>query len=319
MDTQLEGILPVDKPQGCTSHDVVARLRRLTGVRKIGHAGTLDPMATGVLLLCLGRATRVVSYLTDAEKEYRFRVRLGVSTDTYDAEGQVVARSDAIPTDAETIRRAVAQFEGEIDQIPPMFSALKVGGRRLYDLARQGEVVERTARRVRIRLIEVERLSEADLDLRAVCSKGTYVRSLAQDLGQALGCGGHVTVLRRTRVGGVRVEDCETLEAIEKACGEGELPSLLLPMERALLRLPVLSLDWQGLTRFCSGASVPVEEMPPTPAEEGQMRVVGRDGLLYGIGVRAGAGAIRPTAVLREMNKVLKLATETHGIAQKPL
>ncbi|OGG49272.1 MAG: tRNA pseudouridine(55) synthase TruB [Candidatus Handelsmanbacteria bacterium RIFCSPLOWO2_12_FULL_64_10] len=301
----LEGILPVDKPQGWTSHDVVARLRRLTGVRRIGHAGTLDPMATGVLLLCLGRATRVVSFLTDAEKEYRFRVRLGVSTDTYDAEGQVVARSDVIPTDLDAVRRTVAQFEGEIDQVPPMFSALKVGGRKLYDLARRGEVVERTARRVHIRQIEVEGLRGADLDLRVVCSKGTYVRSLADDLGRVLGCGGHVTALRRTRVGEVRVEACETPEAIEGACQEGGLPSLLLPMERALLRLPAFSLDWGGLVRFCSGANVRVEGI--APLEEGQridhpmqVRVVGRDGHLYGIGVWVGAGVVRAKAVLRE-------------------
>lgn len=312
----LEGILPVDKPQGWTSHDVVARLRGLAGVRRIGHAGTLDPMATGVLLLCLGRATRVVSYLTDAEKEYRFRIRLGVSTDTYDAEGQVVARSDAIPADIETVRRAAAQFEGEIDQVPPMFSALKVRGRKLYDLARRGEVVERTARRVCIRLIEVERLCGADLDLRVICSKGTYVRSLSDDLGRVLGCGGHVTALRRTRVGEVRVEDCEPLEAIEKACGEGRLPPLLLPMERALLRLPVLGLDWQGLIRFCSGASVSVEGMSSTPSEEGRMRVVGRDGRLYGIGMRVGVGVIRATTVLREAKNMVN--RDTQGEASDP-
>lgn len=298
MADSLEGILPVDKPQGWTSHDVVARLRRLTGVRRIGHAGTLDPMATGVLLLCLGRATRVVSFLTDAEKEYRFRVRLGVSTDTYDAEGQVVSRSDAVPTDLEAVRRAVAQFEGVIEQVPPMFSALKVGGRKLYDLARRGEVVERRARRVRIRQIEVERLCGADLDLQVVCSKGTYVRSLADDLGRALGCGGHVTELRRTRVGEMRVEACETLEGIEKACREGGVSSLLLPMDLALVRLPVLSLDRESLVRFCSGANVRVEGV--APPEEEQVKVVGQDGRLYGIGVRVGAGAVRATAVLRE-------------------
>lgn len=298
MTDLFEGILPVDKPQGWTSHDVVARLRRLTGVRRIGHAGTLDPMATGVLLLCLGRATRVVSFLADAEKEYRFRVRLGVSTDTCDAEGQVVARSDAIPDDLDAVRRAVARFEGEIEQVPPMFSALKVGGRKLYDLARRGEVVERAARRVHIRQIEVERLCGADLDLRVVCSKGTYVRSLADDLGRALGCGGHVTALRRTRVGEVRVEGCEAMEGVEKACQEGRLSALILPMERALLRLPALSLEPGDLVRFCSGANVWVGGAA-APDEE-QVRVLGRDGGLYGIGVWVGAGVVRAKAVLRE-------------------
>jgi tRNA pseudouridine55 synthase len=240
----------------------------------------------------------VVSFLTDAEKEYRFRVRLGVSTDTCDAEGQVVARSDAIPADLDAVRRAAARFEGEIEQVPPMFSALKVGGRKLYDLARRGEVVERAARRVHIRQIEVERLCGADLDLRVVCSKGTYVRSLADDLGRALGCGGHVTALRRTRVGEVRVEGCETLKGIEKACQEGGLSALILPMERALLRLPALSLDPGGLVRFCSGANVRAEGTA-TPGEE-QVRVVGRDGRLYGIGVWVGAGVVRAKAVLRE-------------------
>jgi tRNA pseudouridine55 synthase len=302
-DSRLEGILPVDKPEGWTSHDVVARLRRLSGARKVGHAGTLDPMATGVLLLCLGRATRVASFLTEAEKEYRVRIRLGISTDTFDAEGRVIERSDAIPADVEAVRGAVASFEGEIDQIPPMFSAVKVGGRRLYDLARRGEVVDRAARRVCIRQVEVKRLSGADLDLRVVCSKGTYVRALADDLGRALGCGGHVAALRRIRVGEVSVEDCERIEAIEQICQEGRLSSRLLPVEHALLQLPVVKLDRPELVRFCSGANVSVEDIS-SGGEKRRVRVVGSDGHLYGIGVWAGTGSMRAASVLRELERM---------------
>lgn len=297
----MDGILPVDKPTGWTSHDVVARVRRLSGVRRVGHAGTLDPLATGVLLLCLGRATRVVSYLTDAEKEYRTRLRLGVATDTFDAEGQVIFRSEAVPSDPEVVRNAVRAFEGEIEQVPPMFSAVKVGGKKLYEMARRGEAVARTPRKVFVRRIEVEGIEGADLDLRVVCSKGTYIRALADDLGQRLGCGAHVTALRRTRVGDFSLPGCLTLEKVAAACETGGLSALVLSADRALSHLPTVRLDGQRLRRFCSGAEVMAADA--AFSEGGEFRVDGEDGLFYGIGAWVREGALRARVVLRDLEE----------------
>ena len=300
MAETLEGILPVDKSEGWTSHDVVAKIRRLIGVRKVGHAGTLDPMATGVLLLCLGRATRLVSYLVAKEKEYRVSVRLGIATDTFDAEGVVVERSEAVPSDLNTIRKSLERFEGEIDQVPPMFSALKVGGKKLYSLARRGKVVEREPRKVHIHKIELEGLDGRDLNLRVVCSKGTYVRTLADDLGRSLGCGGHVASLRRIRVGDIRVEDCETIDAVVMSYRDGRLAESLLPTDYPILELPAIQLDRSILTRFCSGQRVHPENRFSGP-EGSKVRVVGCDGLFYGIGTFARDDTIRASSVFREV------------------
>ena len=255
-------------------------------------------MATGVLLICLGRATRVVSFLTDWDKEYRVRIRLGVSTDTFDADGRVVSTSESVPSDLETVRRAVECFEGEIEQLPPMYSAVKVGGRKLYELARRGEVARREPRKVRVHRIEIGGMRGADLDLRIVCSKGTYVRALADDLGRSLGCGGHVAVLRRTRVGDVRIEDCETIPSVEELVDKGELASRLLPLDLALMNLPGLKLEPHALARFCRGAAVGVSgaTFEDSPS---QVRVSDADGQVYGIGEWNREGSLRATTVLR--------------------
>ena len=210
------GLVVVDKPAGITSHDVVARVRRLAGTRKVGHAGTLDPMATGVLVLGLNRATRLLGHLTLTDKAYAATVRLGTTTTTDDAEGEVV---DSQPTDGLTetaVRDALAAFVGEIDQVPSAVSAIKVDGRRAYARVRDGEQVDLPARRVTVHSIEVTALDleRASFDIEVRCSSGTYIRAIARDLGAALGVGGHLTALRRTAVGPFVIDDAHTLDAL---------------------------------------------------------------------------------------------------------
>ncbi|MCC5831781.1 MAG: tRNA pseudouridine(55) synthase TruB [Chlamydiales bacterium] len=203
----MEGILLVDKPQGRTSFSLIRSLRRLTGIRKIGHAGTLDPFATGVMVMLIGREyTRLSDKLLFQDKEYIAELSLGVSTDTYDCDGKVVARSKKIPS-FEQIENALGYFQGEIEQIPPMFSAKKIGGKKLYELARNGEEIERTPAIVKVET-SLLTYNYPNLCLRIACSKGTYIRSIAHELGQRLGCGAHLSQLKRTRSGSFTIEEC---------------------------------------------------------------------------------------------------------------
>lgn len=240
------GILLVDKPQGVTSHDVVARARRLLGTRKVGHAGTLDPMATGLLLLGVDSATRLLTYLVGLDKEYTATILLGVATDTDDAEGDVVARLDASHVTDSAIASGIAALTGAIEQVPSSFSAIKVDGRRAYDRARAGEQVELAARPVTIRAFDVLATRRAgtgiELDVRVACSSGTYVRALARDLGAGLEVGGHLTALRRTRVGPFSVTDAVELPD-PRVDPEAAAPALLDPAEVAGRLFPVVRLD----------------------------------------------------------------------------
>jgi tRNA pseudouridine55 synthase len=215
------GLVIVDKPGGVTSHDVVARVRRLAGTRKVGHAGTLDPMATGVLVVGVEKATRLLGYLTLTEKEYAATIRLGESTSTDDAEGEITGGASAADVSAETLSTAVTGLTGEIEQVPPAVSAVKVDGQRAYRLTRAGAAPELAARPVTVYEFTVTGTTPVpggagllDVDATVRCSSGTYIRALARDLGAALGTGGHLTRLRRTRVGGYRVEDARTLEQL---------------------------------------------------------------------------------------------------------
>ncbi len=247
------GLLVVDKPAGMTSHDVVARVRRLAGTRKVGHAGTLDPMATGVLVLGLDRATRLLGHLTLTEKAYDATIRLGAVTTTDDAEGEVVATS---PVDAVTeaaVREALAGFVGEIDQVPSSVSAVKVGGRRAYERVRAGEQVELVARRVRIEEIRVRDVRPGEVDVAVRCSSGTYIRALARDLGEQLGVGGHLTALRRTAVGPYGLSDAHPLEQLE-----GDLPVLTLA-DAARQGFPGVDLDEDGATDVRFGRKLPAQ------------------------------------------------------------
>ena len=215
-----DGLVIVDKPAGWTSHDVVARVRRLAGTKKVGHAGTLDPMATGVLVLGIGRATRLLGHLQVADKEYEATIRLGESTVTDDAEGDVVERADASHLTTDHIRTAILPLTGDIQQVPTVVSAIKVDGKRSYARVRAGEDVELRARPVTVSVFELRDVRHArtvvDADVHVVCSTGTYVRALARDLGAALGVGGHLTMLRRTRVGGFALPDAKSLEELEQ-------------------------------------------------------------------------------------------------------
>ena len=210
----LEGLVVVDKPAGMTSHDVVARIRRLAGTRRVGHAGTLDPMATGVLVIGVGRATRLLGHLALHDKDYDATLRLGVRTTTDDADGEVIERRDASGVSDDALRDAVSEHTGELDQVPSSVSAVKVAGERAYKRVRQGEDVVLAARRVHVARFDVIARRGDDVDVAVTCSTGTYVRALARDVGAALGVGAHLTALRRTRVGGFTIDQAATLEAL---------------------------------------------------------------------------------------------------------
>lgn len=237
------GMINVYKEPGYTSHDVVARLRGILKQKKIGHTGTLDPAAQGVLPVCLGIGTRLCDLLTDRDKTYCAVLLLGQETDTQDITGKVLReeREKAMTLDEENIRRTVGGFIGDYNQIPPMYSALKVQGKKLYELARQGKTVEREARPVKIYEIEIEEISLPRIRLTVSCSKGTYIRTLCHDIGEALGCAGCMEQLTRTRPAGFRIEDSLKLDEIEALAGEGRIAERIVPVEAALSDYPALA------------------------------------------------------------------------------
>jgi tRNA pseudouridine55 synthase len=253
----IDGLLVVDKPAGWTSHDVIAKLRRLSGQRRIGHAGTLDPAATGVLVLGLGQATRLLEYLSNADKVYRSEFLLGVATDTDDADGQVIGVADTAWLTAEQVRSALAGFVGQIEQTPPQVSAVHVGGQRAYAAVRAGRAVAIPPRTVTIHAIEVEAIALPRLTVVVHCGSGVYIRSLARDLGARLGVGGHVARLRRLAVGGLRIETAVTLEEVAAAAAGGRLGELVLPSRAALGGWPEITLSPAEEARVREGQPLP--------------------------------------------------------------
>lgn len=258
---ELEGVLPVHKPPGFTSHDVVAKVRRILGMKRIGHTGTLDPQVTGVLPLCLGRATRIVEYIQELPKEYEAELTIGYSTDTEDWTGQETNRAERVELELPTLQRVLDGFLGEIEQVPPMYSAVRVDGKRLYELARQGQEVERKPRLVRIYELE---LLEAKLDLpyptvriRVQCSKGTYIRTLCVDIGRALGYPSVMSRLVRTSTGMIGLDRCLTLERIEQLHREGRLDEHLIPSDQALAHLPKVVVSSTEALHASQGKSLP--------------------------------------------------------------
>lgn len=235
-----DGVLLIHKPYGITSFDVVARVRRLYGTKKVGHTGTLDPIATGLLPVLVGRAVKASEFLTEKDKEYIAGLRLGLTTDTEDITGNVLSENGNVP-DAETVFRTAKQFVGEIMQVPPMYSALKVGGEKLVDLARKGIVIERQARPITVHELDIEG-ENADYTMRVFCSKGTYIRTLCADIGSKLGCGGIMTSLIRTKTGGFSLDEAYTLEELEKL-SLAEREKLLLPTETLFTHLPTVKLS----------------------------------------------------------------------------
>jgi tRNA pseudouridine55 synthase len=272
-----------------TSFQVVAHLRRLLRVPKVGHGGTLDPMATGLLPILLGAATKLTPYLQARDKEYLATIRLGRSTDTLDATGRVTDERPVPALDPASLRAALDRFVGEIEQVPPMFSALHAGGRRLYELARAGIEVARAPRRVRIDAIELLEWTPPLLTIRVACGTGTYIRSLAADLGAVLGCGGSLDALRRTRLGEFRLTDAVPWPAIQQG-DVAVLAAHVLPPDRAIGHLPALALDEAAARRLLHGQRVGPEALPHPIT--GVCRLYVGD-VFYGIG-EADAGGVRP-------------------------
>lgn len=289
------GVLVVDKERGFTSHEVVVRIRRIAGLRRVGHCGTLDPLATGVLVVCLGHYTRLSGWISAGDKEYLSVFVLGATSTTGDAQGEIVPRSSAPPSQ-EAIARELRQFEGTIEQVPPAFSAVKVQGVRSYERARRGEEVFLKPRSVRIVRLELLDYDYPRLVVRMGCTSGTYVRSLAIDLGERLGCGAYVAELRRLRVGCLGLEEALTLEALAQAWQEGRAKECWVPMTRALGHLPHLVLASDLLRRFVHGSSVALEA---GEQREGACAVFDESGTLCGIGWWDPADSrLRPKTVL---------------------
>lgn len=225
----LNGVIILDKPQGKTSHDMVGFTRRLTGIKKVGHTGTLDPLATGVLPVCIGSATKAADMITMADKRYIAKFRLGITTDTQDITGQVLEERDVNVTEDE-IRNAVMAFEGEYDQLPPMYSAIKQNGKKLYELAREGKTVEREARRVAIKSIDIKEIAD-EITIDVLCSKGTYIRTLCDDIGKKLNVGACMTELRRTATGPFTIDRSYTCEETEELFKSGGILKALIPVD----------------------------------------------------------------------------------------
>ena len=257
---RISGLLNIDKPKGITSHDVVNRLRKVARQRKVGHAGTLDPMATGVLLVCLGQATRLIEYLVAGRKQYRATIRFGISTDTLDADGKVTAKTDPSGLSESLLRSLLPKFMGEIEQTPPIFSALKRGGKPLYRLARAGQSVEVEPRRVTIDSLTWVAWQPPDLTLDIRCSPGTYIRSLARDLGQAAGAGAHLAALTRTASGRWTLAEAAPLDIVERdaAHGSSAWQSYLYPLDRAVDHLPQVTLDQDLSERIKHGQQIQI-------------------------------------------------------------
>ena len=290
------GVLVVDKAAGMTSFDVVALARRALGERRVGHAGTLDPSAVGVLPVLVGEATKLMAYLVDQDKEYRAVIRLGVTTDTHDAEGRVVATAPVPPLDRERLERACRRLVGRIRQVPPMYSAVHHQGRRLYELAREGREVARPAREVVVHTLEVVELGRDSVTVRVVCGKGTYVRVLAADLGADLGCGGVVERLARVRVGPFVRADA--VPSGDLMAGDREaLVARLLPSDAALGGWPAVALSSVDAAAFVHGQHVP---MPRDGIGAPRLKVRDSAGNFLGIGRSLAAGTrLQPERIVR--------------------
>ena len=283
------GLVIVDKPAGMTSHDVVARIRRLAGTRRVGHAGTLDPMATGVLVVGVEKATRLLGHLTLADKDYLATIRLGQATGTDDAEGTIIANASAAGVSPDAVREAIVPLTGEIQQVPPGISAIKVGGQRAYRLTRDGAAPELKARPVTVASFEITGIRRhgdlLDVDAAVTCSSGTYIRALARDLGAALGVGGHLTALRRTRSGPYRIETARTLDELAAHFTVTPLA------DAAAAAFPRLDLTEEQARKVAHGVRLPAAGLGAGPAA-----VFGPDGALIAL-MREEGGQARPLAV----------------------
>ncbi len=280
---EISGVLIVRKHMGVTSHDIVNKIRRLYGTRRVGHTGTLDPMATGVLVVLIGRAAKAAEYLATDSKRYRARLRLGITTDTEDTTGEVLTRSAQLPNNTE-LQAILPGFRGKIQQIPPMYSALKVNGRKLVDLAREGVVIERQAREIEVFALSAELTdTPSDYILEVHCSGGTYIRTLCADIGAALGCGGAMAELERTETGGFSIEQAYTVDQLEAMQPE-ERAALLIPTESLFLPYPAVTLP-TFYERLCrSGCEIYLKKIRQSLDIGVRVRLYTEQGLFFALG-----------------------------------
>ena len=300
----LNGIINVYKEPGFTSHDVVAKLRGIAGQKKIGHTGTLDPDAEGVLPVCLGKATKVCDLLADRTKTYEAKLLLGTVTDTQDTSGTVLETSEEIPAET-AVREAILSFQGEISQIPPMYSALKVNGKKLYELAREGKIVERKSRRVTIYEIEILKIDLPYADIRVTCSKGTYIRTLCHDIGQKLGCGGCMAHLVRTRVGEFCVADAKRLGELQQLKDAGSLGKILIPIDHLFEDDVKISFHPSAKRIADNGNPLPLSELIHRPAlSDGQrVRVYDTNDSFYGLyEYNEAHSVLKPQKIFKDFN-----------------
>lgn len=292
----MDGIFVIHKPTGMTSHDIVARVRKLLKQRRVGHAGTLDPAASGVLPICVGQGTRVAEYLSESGKEYRATLVFGIETDTYDAEGEITRRASTEQLDQAAIEEALAAFRGPQMQVPPRYSAIKIQGQAAYKRTRAGEELTLPARPIEISRLEIVSWHTPTLILDVACSKGTYIRSLAYDLGRALGSGAHLSGLLRTRSGPFTLAASVTLDELAQACAEGRAASYLLPADTALASYPALHLSAEETERVLHGNSIIAHGIAP---EASLVRVYTSEGAFIAIAEREpGTDRWQPRKVL---------------------
>ena len=287
-----DGIICIDKPADHTSFDVIARVRGILHIRKIGHAGTLDPMTTGVLPVFIGRATKACDILPVQDKRYTAEMRLGTVTDTQDITGQVLEQHPVTVT-REEFARAIRSFQGEQMQLPPMYSAVQVGGRRLYDIAREGGTVERTPRKVHFYSIDILELTDTTARLDVHCSKGSYIRTLCHDIGRKLGCGGVLTSLRRTMAAGFTEQECVTLEQLAELAAQGRVEERFLPIARVFDSLPRLELSSKQARLYLHGVKLDCARLG-LPIQPGDIAVYDEAGEFLGVSYTdAGSGELR--------------------------
>lgn len=297
-----EGILPIRKPVGFTSHDVVAKSRGILRMKRIGHTGTLDPAVTGVLPLCLGRATRMVEYLQELPKEYEATLILGIATDTEDMSGNIVNEVDHVSVTEEQVREALSKFIGTISQIPPMYSAIKQNGKRLYELAREGKTVERKAREVTIHELELISFHpdgpHPRISFRTLCSKGTYIRTLCVDIGNALGVPAVMEELKRTMSAGITEEQCISLEQLSEYVQSGELQSHLIPVDQAVNHLPPHIVQADKVKAALQGQRLSSTVVDPQVVKGSMIRLYGPEQQFLGIfRVEEETNAVAPVKV----------------------
>ncbi len=290
----MNSVLVLNKPKGLTSQEAVTEVKKIIKVKKAGHAGTLDPMATGVLLVCTNEATKITPFLMELEKEYLFKARFGISTDTYDAEGKILNVVEDFQLDKEKLQKVLQKFTGQIMQTPPMYSASKVEGQPLYKLARKGIEVERKPKKIFVYSIEIEEFSPPFVTFRVKCSKGTYVRSICHDIGQEMGVGAHIVELIRTRIGEFSVENSVSLDDLKKTEIDGQK---FLSIDKALYFLPSVNIQDNLISRFLNGASI---KIPSGIVPAGWVKVKNKAGKILGIGFGNGV-IVKPERIIWEV------------------